>query len=491
MSAFPDSATMADVDSTVGAPGGKNTGPNAPREQLAGDRPVDQPTDPRLPGEPADDKRDRVDVLGAWPEGIDLPPYSLWRRIPQWEPRGRWLQDRPQVEWPDTLFSVTRAPWLLRAVLAVSVVLGQLTMRGGAVQHVVAGLLILALWGWIEWWQTWDLTGLGRRLLAIGVQTALTATVVAVCPLGGIVAWTQYMICGTFFTGPWLLASLACSCAVITAVQVGGFQHLADSFTLSGGLFVFDMAIGVVSIALANRREEAVLRRNEITRQLLIEQRRNEELHDQLMDQARDAGIRDERARLARELHDTVAQGLVAVVTQLEAIADGALTDPSARRRVDNAKALAREGLGEARRAVNALRPPALDATALPQAVRRMLDHWSRLGNPPGTLTVSGEPRAHAADAELIRVVQEALSNVARHAHAHRVTISIDYLENELLLDIHDDGTGFDPALVDGPTDAGGSGLPGMAERVRIAGGTFTVESEPGGGCVVSAVVPG
>ena len=432
-----------------------------------------------------------VDVLGSWPEGVDLPPYSPWRRIPEWEPRGLWLRDRPQVEWPDTVFSVTRAPWLLRLMLLVSLALGQVTMGGSWGLHLRAAALTLVLWGWIEWWQTWNLTSLGRRLAVLGVQLAVIAGIIAICPLGGIIVWTHYMICGTFFTGPWLLVTLAGSSVLMAAVQVGGFDRLPVDLTLSFGLFTLDLAIGVVTITMANRREEAVLRRNEVTRRLLIEQQKNEKLHDQLVGQARDAGTREERARLARELHDTVAQGLVAVVTQLEAIPDNALTDPSARRRVDNAKALAREGLGEARRAVNALRPAALDSATLPQAVGRMLDEWSKVNNVAGALTISGEPRVLTADPDLIRVVQEALSNVSRHAGARRVTVSVDYLDDEVLLDIHDDGAGFDPTCTQGPTVVGGHGLPGMAERLRMAGGTFAVESEPGGGCVVSAAVPG
>lgn len=433
------------------------------------------------------------EVLGSWPEGIDLPPYSPWRRIPQWEPRGRWLQDRPQVEWPDTIFSVTRAPWLLRFLLVVSLVLGQATMPGGLGRHLLAAALVAALWGWIEWWQRWDLTGLHRRLLAFGVQSVLTAAVIVASPLGGIVAWSQYMISGTFFTGPWLLSALCGSCVLLTATQVGGFGPLfrGASPTLTLGLYAFDLAIGLTSITLANRREEAVLRRNDITRRLLTEQQRNEELRDELMDRARASGIAEERARLARDLHDTVAQALVAVVTQLEAIADGAVADPASRRRVEHAKALAREGLGEARRAVNALDPVVLDGTALPHALRRMLDQFSAADGVAATLTVSGEPRAHPADPALIRLVQESLSNVARHARAQQVSVSLDYLEHDVLLDIHDDGAGFDPDRCLGPTAAGGRGLPGMAERLRLAGGSWAVESEPGRGTVISAVVPG
>ena len=432
----------------------------------------------------------RVGVVPAWPEGVDLPPYSLWRRVPEWEPRGIWLRDRPQVEWPDTLFSVTKAPWVLRGLLVAGLVLGLATMGGGLGRHLLVVGLTVLLAGWTEWWQRWDLTRLDRRLLIIGVELALITGIITVSPLGGIIVWSMYMVCGTFFTGPWLLTSIVAACVLMASVQVGGFVHLNDAWSLSIGLFLFDLAIGVGSIGLANRREEAVLRRNETTRRLLVEQERNTQLHDQLMAQARDTGMRDERARLARELHDTVAQGLVAVVTQLEAIPDDALGD-SARRRVENAKALAREGLGEARRAVNALRPPALDGVALPDAVRRMLDEWSRVNSVASALTVSGEPRALTADPELIRVVQEALSNVARHSSAGKVAVSLDYLDDEVLVDVHDDGVGFSVDCTEGPTEAGGRGLPGMAERLRLVGGSFAVESEPGNGCVVSAVASG
>ena len=439
---------------------------------------------------PAASGRQNGDALRSWPEGIDLPPYSPWQRIPEWEPHGLWLRDRPQVEWPHTVFSVTRAPRLLRGLLVISLILGEATMGGSVGRHLLAAGLTVVLAGWMEWWQRWDLTALNRRLLIMAVQLALVGGIVAISPLGGIIIWAHYMLCGTFFTGPWLLSSLVATCALITVVQVGGFNNVGDSWTLSLGLFLFDLAIGLVSITMANRREEAVLRRNEITRRLLIEHHRNDELHDQLMAAARERGVREERARLARELHDTVAQGLVAVVTQLEAIPDDAV-DAAARVRVENAKALAREGLGEARRAVNALRPTALDDVALPDAIRRMVQEWSRVNAVEGIVTVSGEPRGMAADPELIRVVQEALSNVARHAGASRVAVSLDYLDDEVLLDVHDDGVGFSPACTEGPTEAGGRGLPGMAERLRLVGGSLAVESETGSGCVVSAVMPG
>ena len=136
------------------------------------------------------------------------------------------------------------------------------------------------------------------------------------------------------------------------------------------------------------------------------------------------------------------------------------------------------------------MQPSALDDATLPDAIDRLLNQWSRLHRVHADLTVSGEPRPANADPALIRVTQEALSNAARHSGAHRVTVSIDYLEDQVLLDIHDDGRGFDTSANRTPGLRGGHGLPGMAERIRLAGGSLTVESEPGDGCVVSVAVP-
>ena len=429
-------------------------------------------------------------VPDAFPDGVDLPPYSVWRRIPEWEPRGRWLRDRPQMEWPDTIYSTTKLPWVLRLLLVVGLALGQATMAGGLVAHLIAVGLVVALWGWIEWWQFWDLTPLSLRILAIVVQCVLIGLLIWLSPLSALIVWSHYVICGTFFTGPLLLAGLVGSSALMTAIQIGGFDEYPENWSLTAGLLVLDVVIGVVTIGLANRREEAVMRRHAATRALLTAQQRNADLQEQLVNQARDSGVREERARLARELHDTVAQGLVAVVTQLEAIDDDTLPD-SARRRVGNAKELARQGLTEARRAVDALRPPALEDSDLPHALSLLVRQWSQVNHVAADVRVSGTARATAADGALMRVTQEALANAARHAGASRVAVSLDYLDGEVLLDIHDDGVGFDPGSVPVPSVTGGHGLPGMADRIRLAGGTLSVESEPGGGCVVSAGVPG
>ncbi len=435
--------------------------------------------------------RSADEINRVWPHDTVLPPYSALHRVPEWEPEGRWLRDRPQLDWPDAMLSARFGPHILRGLLVVALVVGQITAGGGWQRHLVGLAIGLLLWGWLEWWFRWDLTPLSRRIIVIAGNWILTAALIVVTPLGGIFAWSGYLIAGTFFTGWLLLLAVPLSCVLMTATQFGGFEEFAGEWTLFTALMALNTSIGLASIILANRREEAVLRRGATFRQLLATQQENSTLQRHIVEQARQQGILGERARLARELHDTMAQGLVAVVTQLEAIDDAQVRSADVARRVERAKDLARQSLGEARRAVNALRPPALDDRGLPDALERLVADWAELNGVAAQHRVSGDPRATEQDAALVRVAQEALSNVARHAAAHHVAVTLTYLDDEVLLDIRDDGTGFDPAARPEPGVAGGHGLPGMAERLRLADGRLAVESEPGGGCVVSAAVPG
>ncbi|MGI8418651.1 MAG: sensor histidine kinase [Nakamurella sp.] len=455
------------------------------------------PTDRRLAGEPeqvaatapAGSSADEISRI--WSRGVVLPPYSPVRRLPEWEPHGRWMQDRPQLNWPDALVSARFAPQLLRGLLAVSVLVGQITSGRSVPRHLIGLGLALLLWGWLEWWLRWDLSSLHRRLLVVAGNWCLTAALIVFSPLAGIFAWSGYVIAGTFFTGWLMLLAVPISCVLMTATQFGGFEAIPTNWTLFGALMALNISIGLAAITLSNRREEAVLRRAAVTSELLATQHENTTLQRHIIEQARYQGTLDERARLARELHDTVAQGLVAIVTQLEAINESELSASSLRRRVDSAKDLARQSLGEARRAVDALQPPALDDQSLPAAVTALVGSWSQLNDVDARLRVSGDPRSTDQDAVLVRVCQEALANIARHAKASQVVLTLTYLEDEILLDIRDDGTGFDPVAVPCSSAGGGHGLPGMAERVRLAGGKLTVESDPAGGCVVSAAVPG
>lgn len=289
------------------------------------------------------------------------------------------------------------------------------------------------LWGWLECWLRWDLSSLPRRLIVVGGNWCLTAALIVFTPLSGVFSWSGYLIAGTFFTGWLLLLSVPLACVLMTATQFGGFAAIPSNWTLFAALMGLNASIGLAVITLSNRREQAVLRRGATFRQLMATQQENSTLQRHIVSQARHQGVLDERARLARELHDTMAQGLVAVVTQLEAIDDAQARSPQAAQRIERAKDLARQSLGEARRAVNALRPPALDDRGLPDALEELVANWAHDNTVGAQRQVSGDPRATAQDPVLVRVAQEALSNVARHARARQVAVTLTYLDDEVL----------------------------------------------------------
>ncbi|HEX3961645.1 MAG TPA: sensor histidine kinase [Trebonia sp.] len=243
-------------------------------------------------------------------------------------------------------------------------------------------------------------------------------------------------------------------------------------------------------------RKRALAELNKANERLVATISENESLQRQLVVQAREAGIHDERRRMAREIHDTLAQGLTGIVTQLQA-AEQAADDPAGwRRHLTAATRLARESLTEARRSVDALRPEPLENGRLNEALADVTARWSALNGIPVQLTTTGRARPIEPEAEfaLLRTAQEALANVARHAGATRVGLTVSYMESELALDVRDDGVGFDATQL-GPVqpvqpDRGGFGLVAMRQRIEGLAGNLQVESEPGGGTAISACVP-
>ena len=205
------------------------------------------------------------------------------------------------------------------------------------------------------------------------------------------------------------------------------------------------------------------------------------------------SGADAERARLAQDIHDTLAQNFAGIVTQLQA-ADEAADESTRRRRTEAALELARDGLAEARRSVQALRPPALDGARLPDAIENVARRWSARTGIPVEVTTTGSERAlrTETDVALLRTAQEALTNVERHAGAARVHLELRYASRDARLEVRDDGRGFDPApLAGGGNDGSGYGLIAMRERLESVAGRLVVESEPGKGTAILAEVPG
>ncbi len=335
----------------------------------------------------------------------------------------------------------------------------------------------------------------------MGGLLVLMAPLVYASPLFAFQSIAVYLHSFAFLRGRWRFVGVALGATLVAYAQVGG--RFAD-FTPGLGVA---MAVLVVANALFGggstyfgvfiseqnaRRRQVIEELNEANRRLSETLDENARLHAQLLAQAREAGIIDERARLAREIHDTIAQGLTGIVTQLEA-AGAADDEPAVRRRhIDTARALARESLTEARRSVDALAPGQLATAQLPDAIAEMAKAWAGTAGVELILDTTGDPRPLLPELEvtLFRVAQEALANVGKHAGAGRVGLTLSYMDDVVVLDVRDDGIGFAVPRDTPRADGCGFGLMAMEQRVRRVSGTLTVESAPGEGAALSASVP-
>ncbi len=207
----------------------------------------------------------------------------------------------------------------------------------------------------------------------------------------------------------------------------------------------------------------------------------------------------EERKRIARELHDETSQALTALAVGLET-ALATLPPGGSRERLEEARALAVRTLEDVHRLIFDLRPSVLDDLGLLSAIRWYADrHLAPLGiavrcefSGLGTHAegVGGRlpPQVETA---LFRAVQEAITNIAKHAQAETVLIQCALREGTLTIEVEDDGKGFDPSSLAGPVRAGrGLGLLGIRERVELLGGTVQIESSPGRGTRIALRVP-
>ena len=214
----------------------------------------------------------------------------------------------------------------------------------------------------------------------------------------------------------------------------------------------------------------------------------------QLLDQEREAATLEERTRLARDIHDTLAQGLTGIVVQLGAAQRALATAPSeAGQHLGLAQQMARESLAEARRSVWNLRAPALERGDLADALQSLAAHPLQ-AETTIRFEQSGDawPLTPAVESALLRIGQEALANIAKHAHATRADIVLAYTPQAVKLTVKDDGIGFNeqalaqPAPIAGPWSS--FGLLGIRERLIALGGTFEFRNDHG--AQVIATIP-
>lgn len=214
----------------------------------------------------------------------------------------------------------------------------------------------------------------------------------------------------------------------------------------------------------------------------------NAGLHAQLVAQAHEAGVLDERQRMAREIHDTIAQGLTGVITQIEAAEQSWANESELRRHLSLASGIARDSLDEARRSVQAIRPGPLDHSRLPEALNDVTLRWAAVSGIEAEVHTTGDLRPLHPEIELtlLRAAQEGLANVAKHSAASRAGVTLSFMPGVVALDIRDDGVGFSGE--DAEKDQS-FGLAAMRQRVEDVGGVLEVESTPGEGTAVSVNV--
>ncbi|MFD6354677.1 sensor histidine kinase [Nocardia tengchongensis] len=342
-----------------------------------------------------------------------------------------------------------RMPWVIGLSLALAVlyVVSELRASERLVWFalLVTGWAVLVVLAPSFAWCAVPLLYTGLRILPLRVALALVAGLTA------FVVWAQLTL------ADWVDPNLLLAPPAVAALSTALFLGLLRTTERQAAL-IDDLRATRAELAATERRE----------------------------------GTLAERQRLAMEIHDTLAQGLSSQRMLLQAADRIWDSDPgAAREHVRGAAAVAEHNLAEARRFVHDLAPTDLAAGGSLVAALEAMAEREGGDTLRVRVHVEGAPMSLPAgvEAALLRIAQGALANAREHAAAGTVTITLTDLGDRLVLDIADDGTGFDPAALSTPAGRG-HGLPAMRARLRQLGGTLTVESAPGDGTVVSAEVP-
>ena len=262
-------------------------------------------------------------------------------------------------------------------------------------------------------------------------------------------------------------------------------QGIVTSFCVP--MLIAGQVEGVTGIRFSHRRElrpEEVELAKALANQAMLAMELT-----RLSAQNRQAGIMAERNRVARDIHDTLAQGFTGVIVQLEAAQEAICRGRTSNicSHLERAGELARESLREARRSVQALRPRALEGNPLGAALADLVAKMTSGTAVEAKLAVDGEPRELPPEWEnnLLRIGQEVLTNALRHAHPTEFHVRLLFDASEISLHLRDNGCGFDPM-----ERHEGFGLQGIRERTESMGGKITIASAQGQGTSISIVLP-
>lgn len=385
----------------------------------------------------------------------------------------------------------TSAP-MLRVMTVGAHVLFVLLLGVGVARVIVSGsdpvptsVLAAALLGWyvlgIRFSRRAATTGRSvGGLLWLGVLVGGWLVLVLLDSSFVWVAFPLYFLCFHLLsTGPALGATVG-----ITVVGIGATLLQGPTNTVASILGPIFGAAAAAGMALVYQQLlEDARQRGRLYEELSLAHNELLSAQDELATLQREAGAAQERARLARDIHDTLAQGFSSIVLLARA---GQRGDPeSALGQIEDT---ARAGLDDARRVVGALTPAVMDGASLVSALGRVTAQLHDHTGIEATVVVDGAPVSVPMeyDVALLRVAQGALANVRLHSDAERVRVTLTYGEDEVRLDVVDDGVGFDPAAPRGRS----FGIRSMRERLDSLGGSLVVESAPGDGTALAATLP-
>ncbi|SMY01226.1 sensor histidine kinase [Brevibacterium antiquum] len=339
----------------------------------------------------------------------------------------------------------------------------------GAVRAARSGAIVLA-----KWW-----------LLVLAIAWLCTLLVSAEFIWMAFVLW---LLAGHLFS---MRIAVVFTALTYIATVVAPLAHYGEVQTASiigsliGAIFALGLSRGYIELLREGRRREELLQSLEVAHQNLLD------LQDELALTQRHAGEIQERTRVSRDIHDTIAQEISSIRLIAHAEVDKT-TDEHASQVLRQVEDLAAQSSRDVRRIIAALAPAELEDGALTAAIRRLLTRLEADTSIRGRVEVDESVPSLPAEVEvaLLRTAQSALANVRQHSQASRVMVSLMDLDGSIRMDIVDDGVGMaDPESRQRESESG-FGLDFIGSRMRELGGELGIESTPGSGFAISATLP-
>lgn len=383
--------------------------------------------------------------------------------------------------WRATVVGLHSFSALILSLALVTAVVGG--PGGGYQQWTIGALTVLAL-GYVV---------LGAPAISGSADRRAVAYLVVLVVTVGVVSWSDarlLFLLTLAYPQVWFLVERARTGLLWTLLLATTSTVGLSISVVRGGdsalPAVGDMSVGLVFSVLMGFWMSRVFEQSRQRAQLIHDV---ESAREQLAVAHHNEGVTAERERLAREVHDTLAQGYTSIVVLAQTARAELSTDPGrVCDRLHLIEDVARDNLAEARAVVAAFAPVALDASTLAEALHRLGERFSReTGTPVHVridVPVGSAQLLRADEIVLLRTAQEALANARRHARASQVILSLHRERGDMVVSVTDDGVGFDP------DHAAGTGLTGLRNRVEQAGGDFALQSQPGQGTRLAARLP-